>query len=108
MIYRIDKLMIQSISSILPGIQRNVQQVEGIANRLSQPAAVPASENLTPSAPESVSDKLVAAGEPGLEEDMVSLLLAKRFIQMQAGIIRTEDEMLAELVNLGRRKASET
>jgi flagellar basal body rod protein FlgG len=39
-----------------------------------------------------------------MEEDMVDLLLAKRFIQGQIGVIQTEDELLAEVVNLGRRR----
>lgn len=99
--------MIQSISTpLLSGIQRNLQTMEGVASRLSQAATIPRQESIVPANPDPAPGDVVGQ-EAGLEEDMVSLLLAKRFIQAQTGVIRTEDEMLAELINLGRRKTTQ-
>lgn len=50
-------------------------------------------------------DKLLPVIWRRLSDDRQDLLLAKRFIQGQIGIIQTEDEMLAEVVNLGRRRS---
>jgi hypothetical protein len=89
--------------SSLAGIQNSLTQFDAAASRIaSNTSQVAAPTTVTPSEPLSSP---VVDNEPALEEDLVSLLLAKRFIQGQLGVIQTEDDLLAEAINLGRRRA---
>ncbi len=102
--------MIDRISSTaLSGLRKGLADFESVAERISKTAA---SNLYNPSAttkpilasPSEVSE-VPGEIQTSLEKEMVDLLLARRFIQGQIGIIQTEDEILAELVNLGRRRS---
>jgi hypothetical protein len=101
--------MIGSISSTgLTGLRHGLDYFESTAARISRtPSSLTSTTAPTTDGSASPTGNLSSVlqdNSPSLEEDMVDLLLAKRFIQGQVGVIQTEDEMLAEVVNLGRRR----
>ncbi len=102
--------MINSISSIgLSGLHSSLDYFETASTKVSSASASAmnstVSSSTTGTSPTS-SDVLASLNESdvSLEESITDLLLAKRFVQFQVGVIHTEDEMLAEVVNLGRRR----
>jgi hypothetical protein len=101
--------MIGSISSTgLTGLRNGLDYFESAAARISKTTSsltsTPTSTSAGSASPTGNLTSILQDNSPSLEEDMVDLLLAKRFIQGQVGVIRTEDDMLAEVVNLGRRR----
>lgn len=103
--------MIGSISSIgLYGLHSAVDYYEAAASKVSSAATSAmnsSSASSSTSASTSTNSDVLAslnASDASLEESLTDLLLAKRFVQFQVGVINTGDEMLAELVNMGRRR----
>ncbi len=101
--------MIDRISStVLTGIRKGLDFFDSTATRIPGSITSNASTSSSSSTPPVTTtgnlSSALSEPEPSLEQNMVDLLLAKRFIQGQLGVIQTEDEMLAEVVNLGRRR----
>jgi hypothetical protein len=86
------------------GIRTGLRQLERSAQRIAELpfAEVSTGTSSTPQGEPQPSDPSTSSG--GLTDEIVSTLIAKRFIQAQLGVIRTADELMAEVVNLKRPK----
>lgn len=102
--------MIGSISSTaLMGLRNGLDSFDSAASKVTRATTAALNPGSSISSTPSVStgsDVLSSLNESSvsLEESMTDLLLAKRFVQGQVGVIQTEDEMLADVIQMGRRR----